>query len=225
MLSRRQGAVAGIVMALLWAPMALVIPELPNLASAAEIHDFYLEHAETMKVILASVSLGFIALLIFLGALIEEMRPRSSGWTWMALASALMFMTALSVALGIDAAAVLLFDEVSPETVWALHSASFLLAAPAAGAGVAFFVAVAALAFHSDAWPRALAWLAVVGGLVNLGALGGFFSLTGALNSGNGLLGGLAGPVAVWLLWIFAVSVSWLTGPSRASGQSAGGGW
>lgn len=215
MLSRRQGAVAGIVMALLWAPMALVIPELPNLASATEIDRFYAEHAETMKIILASVSLGFMPLLFFLGALIEETRVRSSSWTWMAFASALMFMTALSVALGIDAAAVLLSEEVSSETVWALHSAGFLLAAPAAGSGAGFFVAVAALTFHFDTWPRAFGWLAVVGAAVNLGALGGFFSPTGALNSGNGLLGGLAGPVGVWVLWIVAVSVSWLTGPPQ----------
>jgi hypothetical protein len=34
MLSRRQGAIAGIAMTVLWAPIALVIPELPNLAQS-----------------------------------------------------------------------------------------------------------------------------------------------------------------------------------------------
>jgi hypothetical protein len=210
MLDKRAGGVAGIALAVLWAPMALVIPELPNLAGSGDIDRFYSEHGEAMKAILASVSLGFVALLVFLGTLTEELRGLRSGWTWTALASALMFMTALSVALGLDAAAVLLHDRASSETVWALHSAAFLLAAPATGAGVTFFVAVGALAFRSGVWPRALGWLAVIGGLVNLGAVGGFFSLSGALNSGNGLVGGLAGPVVVWLVWIATVSVGWL---------------
>jgi hypothetical protein len=166
-----------------------------------------------MKLVLASVSLGLAALLVFLGALTEHLRSLNSAWTWTALASALMFMTALSVALGLDAAAVLFFQEASPETVWALHSGAFLLAAPAAGAGLAFFLAVAALAFGVGAWPRPFGWLALAGAAVNLAALGGFFSLTGALNSGNGLLGGLAGPVASWLIWIAAVSVRWLRRP------------
>jgi hypothetical protein len=39
--------------------------------------------------------------------------------------------------LGLDAVAVFLFEKASPETVWALQSAAFLLAAPAAGAGLA----------------------------------------------------------------------------------------
>jgi hypothetical protein len=129
------------------------------------------------------------------------------------LASALMFMTALCVALGLDATAVLLFQRVSPETVWTLHSAAFLLAAPAAGAGTTFFVAVGALTFAANAGPRSLGWLAVLGALINLAALGGFFSLTGVPNSGNGLLGGLAGPIGIWLVWIVAVSVTWLRNP------------
>jgi hypothetical protein len=218
--SRRVGALAGITMALLWAPMAVVIPVLPDLGSASEIERFYGRHAETMKVILASVSVGFTAFLVFLGALVEELRQaKESGWIWSAMASALMFMTALGVALGLDAAAVLLYGQASAETVWALHSAAFLLAAPAAGAGVAFFVAAAVLAFGSDALPRHLGWLAVAGAAVNLGALGGFFSSTGPLNSGNGLIGGLAGPVLLWLVWIVAVSVDWLT---RTSAQPGG---
>jgi hypothetical protein len=45
-------------MAVLWAPIALVIPELPNLSSPGEINSFYAEHGHTMKFILASVSLG-----------------------------------------------------------------------------------------------------------------------------------------------------------------------
>ncbi|MEO3759138.1 hypothetical protein ABGB19_12725 [Mycobacterium sp. B14F4] len=207
------------MLTVLWAPVALVIPDFPDLAGAAGIETFYAEHADMMRLILLSISVGFIAFLIFLGRLVVELPFRDSGWTWTALAGALMFMTALCVAVGVDAAAVLLFERASPEAVWVSHSVAFLLAAPAAGAGSAFFIAVAALAFEGH-WPRSFGWLAVVGALVNLAAVAGFLSLTGAPNSGNGLLGGLAGPVAVWVVWILAVSVRWLRHPSTVRQQS-----
>src|SRR5215207_690120 len=214
---QRRGAWAGLVMAVLFAPIALVIPELPNLASTVRIDDFYSEHQQLMKIILCSVSVGLMAFLAFLAALTETLRREDAGAAvWLMLASALMFMTALAVALGLDAAAVLLHDRAGDETVWALHSAAFLLAAPAAGAGVAFFVGAAAASFSTTSLPRWLGWVAVAARVVNAGAVTGFFSLSGALNSGNGLIGGLAGPVLVWLVWIVAVSVSWLTPSPRA---------
>jgi hypothetical protein len=196
--------------------MAWVIPEFPDLAGPRGIETFYAEHADTMRLILVSVSVGFITFLVFLGRLVVELACRESGWTWTALGGALMFMTALCVALGVDAAAVLLFERASLEAVWVSHSVAFLLAAPAAGAGTAFFIAVAALAFEGR-WPRSFGWLAVVGVLINLAAAAGFLSLTGAPNSGNGLLGGLAGPVTIWVVWILAVSVRWLRHPIAAS--------
>lgn len=214
-LSRRTGALAGLALALLWAPMALVIPFFPDLAGPAEIRIFYADHASAMKLILASIAVGFIAFLIFVGRLVVELLPRGSGWLWTALASALMFMTAFCMALGVDAAAVLLFEAVAPEIVWALHSVAFLLAAPGAGAfGTTFFIAMAALTF-GGAWPRSFGWLAVLAALINLAALGGVFSLAGAVNSGNGL-GSLTGPVVVWLVWVVVVSVRWLRHPESA---------
>ena len=106
--------------------------------------------SRTCPTALALIALGFlgaftwlvwqairIPLLTFLGYLVEELRSRQAGaWTWVALGSALMFTTCLNVALGLDAAAVLLHGDVGAETVQALHSAAFLLAAPATGAGV-----------------------------------------------------------------------------------------
>ena len=220
MLSRRSGALAGIALAVLWAPMALVIPFFPNLAGPTGIGVFYADHANSMKWILASISVGFIAFFIFAGRLVADLIPCGSGWLWSALGGALMFMTALCAALGVDAAAVLLFESVSPETVWTLHAVAFLLAAPAAGAGAVFFVAVAALAFGGT-WPRSFGWLAVLGAAVNLAAVAGFFSLAGAPNSGNGLLGGLAGPVAAWVIWILAVSLRWLRHPQLAPSEGS----
>jgi hypothetical protein len=213
-LNNRLGAASGLAVVLLWSPMALVVPELPNLATASGVDRFYAEHGELMKVVLACVSVGFAFFFVFLGALIEQLRRRSAGgWTWMAFASAMMFITCLAVALGLDAAAALLHGRAGTQTVWALHSAAFLLAAPAAGGGVAFFGAVAVLGLSGDALPRWLGWVSVIGVVLNAGALGGFFATAGALNSGNGLIGGLAGPVLIWLAWITSISLTWLSQP------------
>lgn len=212
LLGRRTGALAGVAVALFWAPMALVIPFFPELAEPAEVATFYADHASTMRFIIASIAVGLIAFLIFVGRLIVELLPGGSGWLWTALASALMFMTAFCIAIGVDAAAVLLSEDVAPEIVWVLHTVAFLLAAPGAGAfGTTFFIAMAALTF-AGAWPRSVGWLAVVGAVINLAALGGLFSLAGAMNSGNGV-GSLTGPVVIWLVWIIAVSVRWLRRP------------
>ena len=93
-----------------------------------------------MQVLILSVSVGFLFLLLFLGALIERIRtvPDAGAASWIVLGSALMFMTALNVALGLDVAGGLLVDT-DPASTYGLHTAAFLLAAPAAFAGAAFF--------------------------------------------------------------------------------------
>jgi hypothetical protein len=193
--------------------MALVVPALPNLAARSGVDRFYAEHGQLIKVVLASVSVGFAFFFVFLGALIEQLRGRvGDEWTWPALASALMFITSLGVALGLDAAAALLHGRAGTQTVGPSFS-GLSAGAPAAGGGVAFFVAVAVVGLRSDALPRCLGWLSVMGIVINTGALGGFFATAGALNSGNGLVGGLAGAVLIWLAWIMSMSLTWLSQP------------
>lgn len=117
-----------------------------------------------------------------------------------------MFMTALNVALGLDIAGGLLVES-QPESTYALHTAGFLLAAPAASAGTAFFVAIAAISWQTQALPRWSAWLAIVGATANVSAVLGVMSLTGRLNSGNGVVGGITAPLGLYLVWILAISV------------------
>jgi hypothetical protein len=78
-----------------------------------------------------------------------------------------MFMSALKVALGLDIASGLLQRVGSGESSYALHSAAFLLAAPAAPGGTAFFVALPVVSFGRRAFPRWLGWLAAIGALAN----------------------------------------------------------
>ncbi|MEJ2886383.1 hypothetical protein [Actinomycetospora aeridis] len=102
-----------------------------------------------------------------------------------------------------------------PASAYTLHVGGFVLAAPAAFAGVAFFVAMAVVAFGSQVLPDWSGWLALVGVLANVGAVGGVGTLTGPWNSGNGLLGGIAAPLGLFVVWILAISVTWLREPQE----------
>jgi hypothetical protein len=115
-------------------------------------------------VVILCVIVGYLPLLAFLGGLVERLREEAGEGPlpWAGFASAVMFMTALRVALGLDAAAAELFDAAGSQTTYELHAAGFLLAAPAAFGGVAFFAASAVLRF-SGAFTRWLGWLAVAG--------------------------------------------------------------
>jgi hypothetical protein len=221
---QRWGPVSGLLVCLTWAPMAIAIPRLPDLGSAPTVATFWRANTGLMQGVILSVSVGYLFLLHFLGALVELIRATAdAGATgWVVLGSALMFMTALNIALGLDIAGGLLVGADQSST-YALHTAALLLAAPAAFAGVTFFVAVAALGFGTSALPRWSAWLAVAGAVANVGAVFGVLRLTGPLNSGNGVVGGIAAPLGMYLVWVFAVCVWWLREPARSDFGVVGG--
>jgi hypothetical protein len=208
---QRWGPVSGLLLCVTWAPMAVAIPKLPDLGSAQKVESFWRENQALMQGVILSVSVGFLFLLVFLGALVELMRTVADAGaiSWIALCSALMFMTALNVALGLDIAGGLLVDA-NPAGTYALHTAAFLLAAPAAFAGAAFFVAVLAFTWETRLFPRWSAWVAMVGIVANAGAVLGMLTLTGPLNSGNGAVGGIAAPLGMYLVWVLVISLWWL---------------
>ena len=115
--------------------MAIAIPRLPDLDSMAEVNRFWEDNFALMQAVIASVSVGFMFLLVFLGWLAEWLRRAGGALAFTVFGSAVMFMTALNVALGLDIAAGLLQQDGSGQSSYALHSAAFLLAAPAAPAG------------------------------------------------------------------------------------------
>jgi hypothetical protein len=158
-------------------------------------------------------SAGFLPLLAFLAALIDRLwrAGAARGLVLTALASALMFMTALAVALGVVAVAALISSDSSPQLLRGLHAVAFVLAAPAAPAGVAVFVAMAILSRRDALLPRWPGTVSVLGALANFGALGGILSRTGPLNSGNVALGGITAPLAAWALWVL-LAAGWLLG-------------
>jgi hypothetical protein len=214
----RWGPVSGLLLCATWAPMALVIPRLPDLGSAESVQVFWRANQPLMQGVILSLSVGFLFLLVFLGALVELVRsvPGAGAVGWIVLGSAVMFMTALNVALGLDIAGGLIVDIDSAGT-YTLHTAAFLLAAPAAFAGATFFVAIAVFTWETGVLPRWSAWLAVVGVAGNVGAVFGILALTGPLNSGNGIVGGIAAPLGMYLLWVCSASLWWLRHPLISS--------
>ena len=218
----RWGPVSGLLLCVTWAPMAMAIPRLPDLGSSHDVQAFWRTNQQLMQLVILSVSVGFLFFLVFLGALIELIRTvaDADATSWIVLGSGLMFMTALNVALGLDIAGGLLVG-VDPASTYGLHTAAFLLAAPAAFAGAAFFLAITVITWESTVFPRWSGWIAVVGVLVNAGAVLGVFTLTGPLNSGNGVVGGIAGPLGLYLVWVFTISVWWIRRTSRALRPSA----
>ncbi len=217
---RRWGALCGIALALSWSPIALVLLRFPDLGSPLRVESFWHTHGSLMQAVIFSVSVGFLFLMGFVGALVEHLLDKRASpmLIWTAFGSVVMFMTALNVAVGMDIAAGLLRSTTDDGT-YVLHTAGFLLAAPAAPAGLAFFAAIAVITFAEKAFPRALGWLAVLGVITNAGAIFGIFALTGPLNSGNGLVGGIAAPLGAYVLWIVAVSGWWLRSPNAHSPQ------
>jgi hypothetical protein len=191
--------------------MLIAIPRLPALASADQVQGFWRSNEDLMKAVITSASVGYLFLMGFVGGLVARLRRADpdGALPWVAFGSLVMFTTALNVAIGLDIAAGLLLDA-APVGTYMLHTAGFILAAPAALLGTAFFVAVAALTFETRALPLITGWVAVAGAVLNVGALGGIFTLEGPLNSGNGSVAGIAGPVGVLVLWVLLVSVAWL---------------
>ena len=118
-----------------------------------------------MQVVTLAATVGYLFLLGFLGGLLSRLRQADpdGALPWVAFASLLMFTTALNIAIGLDIAGGLLLRSTNGSATYTLHSAGFILAAPAALLGTAFFVAVAAVTFHTRVFPRATAWIAIVG--------------------------------------------------------------
>jgi hypothetical protein len=74
---QRWGPISGLLLCLTWAPMAIAIPRLPDLGSAHEVQAFWRANQDLMQGIILSVSVGFLFLLFFLGALAELMHSVS----------------------------------------------------------------------------------------------------------------------------------------------------
>ena len=136
------GAWCGLELALLWAPMAAVIPLFPDLDSRGEVVSFWQDHGTLTLRVMVLVVAGYPLLLAFL-ADVATRAGRNEGrpvLSWAALVAGVMFMTGLNASLGLAAAAGMIIDQGTDlSAAYGLHVAAVVLAAPFTGAGVAFF--------------------------------------------------------------------------------------
>ena len=70
----RWGAGCGVIVCLLWAPIGLIVPRLPDLGSPAAIERFYRSNEDLLKAVILLASCGFFFLLCFLGVPVERLR-------------------------------------------------------------------------------------------------------------------------------------------------------
>jgi hypothetical protein len=207
-----------VLLTVFWAPMGLAIPRLPDLGSAAVVDSFWQANRTLMQTVIVSVSIGYLFLLGFLGALTARLRrhDEAGALSYAVFGSALMFMTLLNVAVGLDAAAGLLLHQPGAgEATYLLHTAGFVLAAPAAFAAVGLFAGLAWLIHRTRVFPRWSGWVALIGVPANIGAVAGSLTLTGAFNSGNGSVAGIAAPLGWFLVWVASTSVWWWRDSTR----------
>jgi hypothetical protein len=135
------GAWCGLGLALLWAPMAAVIPSFPDLDDRSEVVSFWQDHGALTLRVMVLVVAGYPLLLAFLADVAiragrNEGRPVLS---WAALVAGVMFMTGLTAALGLAAAAGLIIEHGTDlSAAYGLHVGAFVLAAPFTGAGLLF---------------------------------------------------------------------------------------
>ncbi|OFE15592.1 hypothetical protein BA895_22305 [Humibacillus sp. DSM 29435] len=195
--------------------MLAIVFRFPGLASEASVIAYWTMHEKTTQTVIALVALGYPGLVLFLVGLPYAWSMTSSAWARAATAMGCMFITSLVVALGLASAAGQLIQasDSNAHLGYGLHVAAFVLAAPAAGLGTGFFLAVIVSTFSVA--PRWLRVPAGIGALCNAGALGGHFDLAGPLNSGNGLLGGIALPLASLMVYVACVCVERLVGHGR----------
>jgi hypothetical protein len=154
------GAASGVVLAVLWAPMGVIVWQLPHLSSAAEIERFYRSHAALLKVALGLASVGFFFFLTFLGVLVERLRHRegSGPLTWDRLweRADVHDLAQSRLGLGRSRPVAVGGQHLGHSTgVHAAHGA-FVAAAPVALAGTTFFVAAAG--FRSGLAPSPAGW-------------------------------------------------------------------
>jgi hypothetical protein len=208
----RWGGISGIVFAVLFVAGFLMSADTPDGdASNAEWRRYFLDSGNRRMLVIGSLvfAVAVLAFLLFLGVLRERLRNASPGGEWVptvAFASGIVFVAMLAVfALGESsvAAGVQFGDNPVPrdaDIMRTLTSIGFgaMLLFGAASAGLLILTASVA-GGRAGLQPR---WLVVTGYVV------GVIVIVGGL---------IFFPMALFVLWVLAVSIVMLRGGARAS--------
>jgi hypothetical protein len=184
--------------------MALSI--FPDASNQGDVRNFYDSWSPWILLGLVAFTAFFFAQVWSLGWLTAVIR-RAEGegpYAWITFGAELMFMTVFNVEIGVWATAHLLADRIGDEALYVLHVAGFVIAAPVACAGMAYFAAIIGLQRATKMFPSYLVTIAALAILGNLCAIGGLFTVSGPLNAASGVIA-IGGPMVAWSLWYGAL--------------------
>ncbi|WP_040815800.1 hypothetical protein [Nocardia concava] len=183
---------------------------LPDGSSSTEIAHFFHQYNPYIKALAGIAGFGY-PLLIWIsgsiGALLYQ-ADTSPGKrvSWMALISDVLLFAAFAIETGLFAVTALLVDHVSAEIIHTLHVAAFASAYMLGGIWVPFLVGFIVISVRTKLFPTWINWTAALCLVTNTSAGLGFLTLTGPLNSMNGVIGlggATVGPV-IFLVMITA---------------------
>lgn len=232
---RAVDAAAWLCSAAVIAATVFVLLVFPDATSMTDVRRFYASWSDVVILGITILTAFFFVQVWSLGWMTAVIR-RAEGegpYAWITFGAELMFMTVFNVEIGLWATAHLLQDRISDESLYVLHVAGFVVAAPVTFAGVAYFAAILGLQRATRLFPRRLVVIAVVAGIGNLGALGGLYTTSGPLNPASGAIA-IGGPMLAWMLW-YGAAFGWFYGrttrrlpppehrPDGASERAAGG--
>ncbi|MUM17612.1 hypothetical protein FZI91_15565 [Mycobacterium sp. CBMA271] len=178
----------------------------PDASKQSTVRTFYDSWSQWILLGLVAFTVFFFAQIWSLGWLTTVIR-RAEGegpYAWITFGAELMFMTVFNVEIGVWATAHLLADRISDEALYVLHVAGFVIAAPVAFAGVAYFAAILGLQRATKIFPSYLVVISALAIVGNLCAIGGLFTVSGPLNAASGVIA-IGGPMVAWSLWYGAL--------------------
>lgn len=192
--------------ALVIAATFLALSVFPDASARGQIRTFYNHWSAWVLLGLVALTVFFFGQIWSLGWLTAVIR-RAEGigpYTWITFGAELMFMTVFNVEIGVWATAHLLAGRIGDEALYVLHVAGFVIAAPVAFAGMAYFVAIIALQRATKMFPTYLVVIAAIAVAGNLCAAGGLFTVSGPFNAASGVVA-IGGPMITWSLWYGAL--------------------
>jgi hypothetical protein len=187
---------------------------MPDLSSGQDIYDAYVKDADALLVAIPIMTVGFFFSLWFAGVLMGEIHKAEGAGplVWIAAGGAISFITVFmaGLALGLaNALAVKSGEGADVASVYMTHMSSLLTGPTTGVCGAALFIPLAIVIFDKGIFPRWIGWLSVAAVFGTLTPMLGFWSVSGLLNVGSGVIG-VQTIAGTWGIFAAAVSVHML---------------
>ncbi len=172
----------GIVFAVLTVVAVFVGGETPDTdARPVKVIAYYSTHASKVETSSILVALGFLALVLFAGALRSYLRrtPAAEGLGSLVLAGAVLMAVGVFSTAGVEYSLAHELKHFGPEVVQTLNVLANELFLPILGGAFVFGVCAGIAILRGAALPKWLGWVAILLGIVTLFPPIGFFALFG----------------------------------------------